>query len=320
MSSRFYRKSIPDIDDIVMVRVLDTNENGFSVSLLEYEGMTGLLPDTEIFKKRTKKKRLVKKGDELPLVVMYSDDKTKLVQLSKKRVKDDDIEPFLEHYRYSSSLNKLGLEVFRTYLKYCHKKGLYELNEDNIMERTIWKIIDESIDDEYLQPSSKGGEVLPDYEGEHKPEDIYNSILLNPHLLLENSDLPDDFISFFLSNMANRISKEDQVLEAEINLLVIGIDGVEGLKDILDLSKLEIPETHKASVSMISPPLYLIRVECPPDSNGLEVINNIISKLKNKSGEYKSKFIVNKEPTITKHSKADIKFLSEYDIDNIDFD
>jgi len=68
---RFYRKRLPEIDELVRVRILDREEHGFRCVLLEYNNIEGLVLLNELKRGRVRSyHRILKKSKEYTVLVL----------------------------------------------------------------------------------------------------------------------------------------------------------------------------------------------------------------------------------------------------------
>jgi len=69
--SRFYRKQLPEVDDLVRIRILDREEHGFRCVLLEYNNVEGLVLLNELKRGRVRSyHRILKKSKEYTVLVL----------------------------------------------------------------------------------------------------------------------------------------------------------------------------------------------------------------------------------------------------------
>jgi translation initiation factor 2 subunit 1 len=84
---RLYRKDFPDEGDLVITKIEKVHENGADVRLLEYDGLEGLIPPTEVTQKRIKSiSKFIKVGKQETMMVIRLDKEKRYIDLSKKKV------------------------------------------------------------------------------------------------------------------------------------------------------------------------------------------------------------------------------------------
>ena len=126
---RFYGNRLPKTNEVVMARVERFSEVGVYVRLLEYGNIEGFINIREVSRRKIRSlHREVKKGQELGLLVIAVDEVKGYVDLSKRSLyENEDIS--VDKYRYSSKINRLGLDVYKTYLSFIGKSHNEKLLE-----------------------------------------------------------------------------------------------------------------------------------------------------------------------------------------------
>lgn len=108
LKSRFYDKKYPEADDYVVVRVHKVEETGAYVKLLEYNGIEGMIMSSEFTRKRTKSvSRLIKVGKQEVVVVLRVDQEKGYIDLSKRKVKPNEIPEVEKHFKNAKKVRLL---------------------------------------------------------------------------------------------------------------------------------------------------------------------------------------------------------------------
>lgn len=85
---RFYERQYPEKEELVMVKVTRSAEMGAYVSLLEYNGVEGMILMSELSKRRIRSvKKVVRVGRHEVALVLRVDKEKGYIDLSKKRSK-----------------------------------------------------------------------------------------------------------------------------------------------------------------------------------------------------------------------------------------
>lgn len=125
---RFYENELPDINDMVIVKVNSIEDMGVYVSLLEYDNIEGMIQMSELSRKRIRSISNIIRVGTIEICVVLRVDKIKIqVDLSKKKVNTEDIEPCQQRYNKSKSVNGII-----TYISSISKVDLKQLYEDII--------------------------------------------------------------------------------------------------------------------------------------------------------------------------------------------
>lgn len=102
-----FRKKIPCPDDLVKTKIEKVDEYGITVSLPEYDNKLGYITFAEISRKKRIDKdirKLISIGNESVMLVLTVDDKKGYIDLSKRDVKDTEINTYLEKVKVHKNL------------------------------------------------------------------------------------------------------------------------------------------------------------------------------------------------------------------------
>ncbi|CAF1209927.1 unnamed protein product, partial [Didymodactylos carnosus] len=92
LTCRFYKQKLPETDDLVMVNVVNIEEMGVYVHLLEYNNIEGMILLTELSRRRIRSiNKLIRVGRNEVVVVVRVDRDKGYIDLSKRRVSPEDI-------------------------------------------------------------------------------------------------------------------------------------------------------------------------------------------------------------------------------------
>lgn len=202
--TRFYKNKYPSVDDTVVVKILERTEYGYNVQILEY-AIQGFVTLAELSrKKRHRKKNIVKVGDIFPMNVILVEENKGVVNLSKKYITEEDIQVYLDKYRYLFNLYRLSREVYSAY-----NNTVQDTDLEYCMDNTMRQLIDNRQDVE--------------------PKDLLEMVLTDPSLLI--TGFPSEFTEKIIENIQSRVVKEDLTMYTLIRVTVLG--GLETLKDVL---------------------------------------------------------------------------------------
>lgn len=291
---RFYKNELPNVDDMVVVKITREDDHGYYGSLIEYDNIEGYLPLSEVVRGKYAKKHILKEEQIIPLIVIKVDPHKKLIDLSKKKVDKEQESYVLLKYKICNNINKLVNECYIMYLKYCDLSSsdiIHTMND--IMDQTIWKM----------------------YEGESKDYTIiFKNILENPKLILSEELFSEDFIGKAIENFNSRIIKKSMIMEMDFHLIVLENNALEKLKEILSFQITE--NKCRIEVIVISPPLYRVRIE----GYNKEMCFNIIELIKNsiiaKLQLYKH-IVKFSDINIVNDSTYEIKFMGNYELETL---
>lgn len=297
---RFYKNTLPTMEDIVVVEIGNGSEYGYTVKLLEYNCVEGFVNLSELMKGRFKKK-CVKTGDIVPMTILRIDKEKGHIDLSKRKVSDDAKNKTMEQYKYSTYLYKFGKEIYQMYKSFVDQLESKDTNLEFIMDLTIWRLYDEYEDESF--------------------DKIYNNILNNPTILFPNNYFSSDFTDKVINNINNRITRGNMIKEVDIHLLVTSKDGVNLIKKILsentNLKNHEDYKDCKITVLVSSPPIYTIRVEAENDITCSNILKNVVDGIQQSALLNDSEFKIESDYRVVKESTIEFVFLSDYELNKI---
>lgn len=290
---RYYREIYPTTNDIVMTIVKEIDNYGCTVSLPEYNKVA-YVTFAELIKKRTRKKKLVKLNQNIPMLVAFVDINKDHINVSKKRLQKEDADKYVENYKYLQSINKIGLNLYNLYSAYQKIYNSPILTEENIMEHSIWNLFDK-------------------YDT-YDPKIRYHDILSDFNLLFTSNIYPTDFKEKAIHNFESRLMHRNLISESEIVLVITDIKGVYALRDTLNYENKEIGYT--VTILPISPS-YKIMIEGPKYDQVEIIMEKIIKHIEDKSKEYDMKYSIKSKNKIVRNNIQDLKCLTKYAVDNL---
>src|SRR5271167_3386985 len=102
---RFYENQFPAIDELVVVQVRQIAEMGAYVSLLEYNGIEGMILLSELSRRRIRSiNKLIRVGRTEVVVVLRVDKEKGYIDLSKRRVSPEDIAKMEDKFNKSKAV------------------------------------------------------------------------------------------------------------------------------------------------------------------------------------------------------------------------
>jgi len=294
---RYYKSELPTNDDMVIVQVGAANEYGYHATLLEYNSIEGFVSLSELVRGRMKKKKIVKEGDILPMIVVRVDKTKKYIDLSKKKVVANTSEAIMARYKYTTYLYKIGKEIYALYTDFC-KEIQSELIHDLefIMDSTIWR--------------------LYDAYSEEPHDKIYFDVLQNPKILFQSDKLVDIFSEKFIEkavkNISERIIKNNMMQETAIHILVLSEAGVNQIKEILNHNIKH--DDYKITILINAPPIYNLRIEGPDEAEGKKLLEEVVSVIRANAEKVKAEFKITNEVKTLKIGSFDIRFFNQQEL------
>lgn len=105
---RMYENRFPEVDDVVMVQVKSIAEMGAYVTLLEYNNIEGMILLSELSRRRIRSiSKLIKVGRQEPVMVLRVDKEKGYIDLSKRRVSQEDVVECEERFNKSKMVHSI---------------------------------------------------------------------------------------------------------------------------------------------------------------------------------------------------------------------
>ncbi|OAY79796.1 Eukaryotic translation initiation factor 2 subunit alpha [Ananas comosus] len=115
LECRMYEAKYPEVDMAVMIQVKHIADMGAYVSLLEYNNIEGMILFSELSRRRIRSvSSLIKVGRQEPVMVLRVDRDKGYIDLSKRRVSEEDIQACEERYNKSKLVHSIMRHVAET--------------------------------------------------------------------------------------------------------------------------------------------------------------------------------------------------------------
>jgi translation initiation factor 2 subunit 1 len=267
---RFYENKFPKSDDVVMCQVININEYGVFVKLLEYENMNGFVTTSELSQKRFSSiAKIIKVNQRVPLIVLHVDEKKKDVDLSKRKLSRDETKICEDKFSKLRNIYFLIIDV-------CCKLPAIEP-----IETYVKAILHQS------------------YENH---ETFYDNIITNPEQVTEKLDTV--FKTEFINEINRRRIITPSVVELKIEIKSYSETGVTDIKNtLLSYQDFKGLEDYKIEAKIITPPSYYLRITSSKSSKDvMDILRKILKYYIHPASEKYHTSLVVHEPTIISQS------------------
>lgn len=203
LESRYYENEYPEVGEIVTIVYKNINDNYVTVSLPEYNNITGLM----MFKDLTRKKyihninKLVKMDKYDVALVTIMDKNKNYINLSKIDLTEEEIDEFKEYYKKNRKIDNIMRNVaVRT------NSG----NLEDIYRQLIWEkeLVDPYDDFEEMNMRNSFEEYYPE---------------------LENTDT----LEILKKEIKSKFKKKKITVSKPLKLICYDEDGIKTIKDFL---------------------------------------------------------------------------------------
>ncbi len=251
----FYKNTYPDIDDIIMVKIIKVDDMGAECILLEYNNKTAYLPINEFSRRRIKSARQVLRVNNiLPLQVIFVDKIKGFIDVSKKHVTATDISLCTNKYK---SINRSYNIINRV------SEILSEQNEE--------KNKDDYFD--YLQNNL----IWPFLNGRYDLYQHFKEVVRDDKPLFNENSLDPTITTILLSILKNRIKIIEKKIISTVVITNYGPEGVDSVKKCLMAGNIE-----GVNITVKKCPEYEIMVVCVNKTKGEELMERSLKLIENK--------------------------------------
>lgn len=166
---RMYESVYPNAEDLVVVQVKNVAEMGAYVTLLEYNGIEGMILLSELSRRRIRSiNKLIRVGRQEVVVVLRVDKEKGYIDLSKRRVSPEDIGRAEEKFNKSKAVHSIMRHVSETCqvrLEELYQQFGWDLYKRFGHAYDAFKLIVTSVDTAYASTQSTEGESGPRFVG-----------------------------------------------------------------------------------------------------------------------------------------------------------
>jgi len=281
-----YKFKQPELHEIVFVQVSEKNKDQNYVQLIDYDNIDGLVLCTEITRYNSNIKKVVKRNEIFPVVIISTE---KGYDLSYSKIKNDSRILLKDCYDYQNKIYNLINKI----------SDILKLDK-NIHEEIIKNNLDPSIYDECINSNK------------NLPKELYESILINSDILFENIEKFENKENFkniesviknFNTEIQNMIIKKPYIIQKDFKLLIFDENSLEILKEIINkIQNIDIEDKKLMNyiVECKSSPIYYYQLS----NTDINLINcfvkNIDEKITQIAEYYNCNFKLNENYDIIK--------------------
>ncbi|KAE9453227.1 hypothetical protein C3L33_14857, partial [Rhododendron williamsianum] len=247
-----YESKYPDVDTAVMVQVKSIGDLGAYVSLLEYNNAEGMIPLTELSRRRIRSlNSLIKVGRVEPVMVVSVEADKGYVNLSKRRVAEEDV--IACEHRFNKS--KLVHSILRHDLYVRFGWPLYRKYGHAIeLCAQAFKLIVSDPDSVIDSLSREVKEIGPNGKEVTK---------LVPAISEEVKD-------GLVKNIRRRMTPHPLKIRADIEMKCFEFDGVLHIKGAMRKAEAASNKDCPVKISVVAPPLYALTTQTLDKEQGYQ--------------------------------------------------
>jgi translation initiation factor 2 subunit 1 len=245
---RYYQDSLPEVGDVVYVKINRIMDHGVYCSLLEYGNTEGYITSGEISRKRIKSiRQIVKEGSFESAMVQRVNEKTNEIDLSLKAVQAEDKTKCEAKYKRGKRVNSIIRQL----------SDLTGVEPLELYDQIVWPIA------ETFGDTIAGFKQFLDGETE-----------------LEDIEFPSAEVKHTLLDILKRkLKAEDVVVKAVIEVTCYTMEGIEGIKRALACGTEQDEKEPQIKIALIAAPEFSISVVAPDKEFGTSVVQSAIERI-----------------------------------------
>lgn len=256
---RMYESPYPEVDDLVMVNVKQIAEMGAYVSLVEYNGIEGMVLLSELSRRRIRSvQRLIRVGKNEVVVVLRVDRDKGYIDLSKRRVSPEEAVKFEEKYNKSKTVHSI--------MRHVAEKNDVELEA---LYRAIgWPVY------------RRFGHAFDAFKmALTEPEKLWQAVLEEPgsasNELVQNPQIKKDLFA----SIVRRLTPQKVKIRADVEVACFAYEGIDAVKKALGAGEKVSNEEVPIKVRLVAPPLYVLMTQCMDKTKGIDALNKAIAAI-----------------------------------------
>ncbi|EKE38287.1 hypothetical protein ENUP19_0018G0029 [Entamoeba nuttalli] len=261
---RMLEQKFPNEDDLCLVTVVSSSEMGTYVALKEYDDIQGMIPMSELSRKRYKQTRLTRVGKEEVATVIRVNSESGFIDLSLKRTTPEEKSAFLTKY----TKNK----------------------EAHLIMRLIAKKADVSMEELYTM---FGWPLAKKYGTLH---DAFRKSLTEPDVF-EPYGIPANILDALHQTISHYMTIQPLKFRADIEVSCFAIGGVESVKRAL-LKGVECAGDSGLVIKLVSSPLYVLFLTLPERQKGMEIMYAAVAAIKAQIESEGGSCVVKRDPCV----------------------
>ncbi|XP_057784655.1 eukaryotic translation initiation factor 2 subunit alpha homolog [Salvia miltiorrhiza] len=298
LECRMYEAKYPEVDQAVMIQVKSMADSGAYVSLLEYNNIEGMILFSELSRRRIRSiSSLIKVGRIEPVMVLRVDKEKGYIDLSKRRVSEEDIQGCEERFNKSKLVHSIMRHVAETmnvdledlyihvgwplYKKYGHAFEAFKVmvNDPN-------SVLD-SLTREVTEVGPDGQEV----------KKVVPAI-------------SDEVKDALVKNIRRRMTPQPLKIRADIEMKCFQFDGVLHIKEAMRKAEAAGNDDCPVKMKLVAAPAYVLNTQTLDKEQGIAVLTKAIQACTEEIERQKGKLTVKEPPRAV--SEREDKLLAEH--------
>jgi len=277
---RMYEQKYPEVDDVVVVEVKSIEEMGAYVALKEYNDIEGMILLSELSRRRIRSINKIIRVGRLEVVVVLRVDKEKgYIDLSKRRVSDEDIAKCEEKYNKSKAVHSIMRHVAET----------THMDLEELYTKVAWPLY------------KKFGHAYDAFKLTMGDDTVLSSLGLDPNVA--------DTVN---KNIKRRLTPQPVKVRADFEVTCFHYEGIDAIKKALTKGEQTSKPEAPVKIKLVAPPLYVAVTSSVNKDVAIKGLNIAIDAIKEEITKSKGEIVVKVAPrTVHERDERELASLME---------
>eukprot|EP00485_Elphidium_margaritaceum_P000755 CAMPEP_0202687620 /NCGR_PEP_ID=MMETSP1385-20130828/3283_1 /ASSEMBLY_ACC=CAM_ASM_000861 /TAXON_ID=933848 /ORGANISM="Elphidium margaritaceum" /LENGTH=308 /DNA_ID=CAMNT_0049342447 /DNA_START=27 /DNA_END=953 /DNA_ORIENTATION=+ len=265
LNCRMYEKEYPDVDDLVVVQVKSIVDMGAYCSLLEYNGIEGMILMSELSRRRIRSvNRLIRVGRQEIVAVLRVNKEKGYIDLSKKRVSPDDLEQAEDRWNKSKAVHSI--------LRHVAKNSTFGVEE--LYRRFVWPMA-KSYDHPYYG---------------------LKRAMENRETFLTQNDVPKAVHDILFKIIEKRLQQQVVSIRCAIECTCFAEQGILAIKKALKKGLELSTDDFVVKIKLEAAPRYILTLSTLKTNEGMQKIQDVIDVITKEITQFGGHLVVKSPP------------------------
>jgi translation initiation factor 2 subunit 1 len=302
LNCRFYEAKYPEIESVVMVNVRTIADMGAYVSLLEYDGIEGMILLSELSRRRIRSiHKLIRVNRNEVVMVLRVDREKGYIDLSKRRVSPEDVAACEDRFNKAKAVHGV--------LRHVAERRKYHL--EDLYERIGWPLYKKyghAYDAFKLSISEEvdgAAAVAAAASGGSGGSTATSAVLGDP---FADINVPQDLKDEIKTYILRRLAPQPVKIRSDIEVSCFTYEGIDAIRDALfagmavagttenNSNSSTSPTSSAIKIKLIAPPIYVLSTTTLEKEAGIALLNKAIDTIREKITEKGGKMDVKMAP------------------------
>jgi|EP00670_Eutreptiella_braarudii_P001708 translation initiation factor 2 subunit 1 len=277
---RFYEQRYPSLEGFVMVRVKSISASAAYVQLMEYNNIEGMIPLTELSRRRIRSvNKHIRVGKTEIVQVFRLDEDKGYIDLSKKKVTEDDLKPCETRYNKAKDVHSIMTHV----AKECR------CNLESLYQAVAW----------------------PLYRKYGHAYDAFGASFADSEKVLGPLGLEEDIKEKLIQTIQHRHKAQPFRVRADVEVTCFKYEGIDAIREALKAGERSVEGNECAlTIRLLAAPTYVIVANSVDKDDGLALVEKAIESIKTEISAKGGQLKVTKAAAVV-HMEDDMKHQTE---------